>query len=80
VISIIEETSADPFVVFTTETGEQIVLDRAAVQTQQALILSTYQIPADRSEDLTAAVNENGQEDTESPEVVSMKIDQLLGN
>jgi S1-C subfamily serine protease len=79
-ISIIEETSADPFVVFATATGEQIVLDRAAVQTQQALILSTYQIPADRSADLTAAVNENGQEDTESPEVVSMKVNRPQGN
>jgi S1-C subfamily serine protease len=79
-VSVTEQTPADPFVVFTTETGEQIVLDRAAVQTQQPLILSTYQIPADRSADLTAAVNEDDQENTESPEVVSMKINRLQGN
>ncbi|MGD8763886.1 MAG: serine protease [Desulfobacteraceae bacterium] len=79
-ISVIDETSADPFVVFTSETGEQIVLDRAAVQTQQALILKTYQIVADRSADLTVAVNENEQEDSESPDVASMKFNRPQGN
>ncbi len=58
----------------------QIVLDRAAVQAEQALILKTYQIAADRSADLTAAVNENDQEGTELSAVVSIKINRLQGN
>jgi len=79
-ISIIEKVSDETFVIFKTIKGELIAFDRTVVQAEQHLILKTYQIPADRSANLAAAINENDQQGIESSETVSMRIARPQGN
>lgn len=48
----VEGPSEDPFVVFESESGQQIVLDRAKAEAAEANILQVYRIAQDRSDDL----------------------------
>ena len=49
-ISLVERKSDNPFIVFETETGDRLVLDREQVARNQSKILKTYHVPFDRSE------------------------------
>ena len=49
-ISLVEEQTDDPFVVFKIKRGPVIVMDRKKVEAKQSVILQTYQISADRSD------------------------------
>jgi hypothetical protein len=51
-ISLVEEETDDPFVVFKIKRGSVIVMDRKKVEAKQSAILQTYQISADRSDNL----------------------------
>jgi len=49
-ISLVEASSDNPFVVFKTKRGPVIAMDRKKVATKQSMILQTYRISADRSD------------------------------
>jgi len=51
-VRAIETGSKDPFVVFKTNAGYEIVLDRKQADHDNSKILKIYNIPSDRSEDL----------------------------
>ncbi|MEW5867399.1 MAG: trypsin-like peptidase domain-containing protein [Bacillota bacterium] len=51
-VRLIEENTADPYTVFETEDGQQIVLDAYEARKSRDRILATYKIREDRSEDL----------------------------
>jgi hypothetical protein len=52
-VRIIEKITENPFVEFKTKEGIYIVLDRKAVEAAQDEILQRYDVPKDRSPDLT---------------------------
>ena len=54
-ISIVEAESHSPFIVFKTESGYRLALDRQTVDKRQTEILDRYKIKADRSLDLVSA-------------------------
>jgi len=58
-VSIVESSFKNPFIVFKTEKGHTIALDRKKADEKQAEILGTYRISADRSTDLQVASSNN---------------------
>ena len=61
-IRTVEENTETPYVVFKTRANKSIVLNRQKVEAEQAGILKTYQIAADRSANLKTAVSRDEQE------------------
>ncbi len=51
-IQAVERSSKKPSIEFQSDLGLKIVLDRRRVRSEQAEILKTYSVPADRSENL----------------------------
>jgi hypothetical protein len=61
-IRTVEDNPETPYVVFKTAANTTIALDRKKAEAEQAEILKTYRIAADRSADLKTAVGLNNQE------------------
>jgi hypothetical protein len=68
-ISIIEDSTKDPFVVFKTEKGNLISFNRKSVEENQKKILDVYRIAADRSTDLQLAASTHGFENEKTVRV-----------
>jgi hypothetical protein len=66
----VETGFKDSYVVFKTASNKIIALDSKAVEAEHDAILATYEIPNDRSEDLTA---EAGGDEMKTDEVASME-------
>lgn len=63
-ISLVEDSSDNSFVVFKTKRGPVIAMDRKKVAAQQSMILQTYRISADRSDNFnTVSFDEKRQTD-----------------
>jgi len=58
----VEDNSETPFVVFKTKANKTIALDRKKTESEQAGILKTYEIAADRSAHLKTTVSRDEEE------------------
>jgi len=68
----VEDNSETPFVVFKTKANKTIALDRKKTESEQAGILKTYEIAADRSVHLKTTVSSDEQESGEVAGLVSL--------
>jgi len=73
-IAIVESSTEDPFVVFVTEKGHKIALDRKKAERDQVAILATYQILYGRSPDLKTAVSNNNAKSNELAKASSTQV------
>jgi len=71
-IRTVEDSPESPYVVFKTVANTTIALDRKKAEAEQAEILKTYQIAADRSANLKTAVGHNNQEIGKVADLVSL--------
>lgn len=69
-IKIVESNSRDPFIVFKTESGRIIALDRELAQQEHRNILKSYHIASDRSADLEIVSENNEIADKERAEIM----------
>ena len=74
-IRTVEDNSETPYVVFKTAASTTIALDRKKAEAEQAEILKTYQIAADRSANLKTAVSKDGEESRKVADLVSPDSD-----